>query len=127
MVKSAHFSLAIVIFLLTFIIGTWSMVHANPGSFELTAVDEKEIKNVVEAYFKFRYHLLSNLQLGEFKNLADEFTQSDPFLLSEFDKLEVEMQHAKQYHLRYSQYKYFLDFQEISIDPLSLMATISVN
>lgn len=93
----------------------------------MTSAEEKEIKKVVESYFEIRYRSLSTLQPEDFKNMTKNFpTRSSALPFTELDKLEVEIQHAKQYHLRYSQYKYFLDFQEISIDPLSLSATISV-
>ncbi|MBN1148415.1 MAG: amidase domain-containing protein, partial [Anaerolineales bacterium] len=73
-----------------------------------------------------RYSSISTLQLGNFNGLIDESLDGNTFLRSELDKLDIEIAHAKLHGLKYSQYKYFLDFREISIDTLSQTANVSV-
>ena len=58
--------------------------------------------------------------------MIDGSSKGNSFKRSEFDKLEIELNHAKFYHLRYLQYEYFLDFKDISIDLFDEMATVSV-
>lgn len=126
MVKSMQLLLAFVAIVLLSILGVWTVVYAQSGAVGLTPVEINEIKNAVEHYFEIRYRALSAIHQDEPGNLVSRFTDGSPFLKTELDKLEVELQHARQHHLEYSQYKFLLDFTEISIDPATRIVSVSV-
>ncbi len=89
--------------------------------------DQNAIKNVVEAYFESRYRAMNTLQLENLDALIAESTEGETDMREELDKLEVEIQHAKLNHLRYREYKYYLDYIDISIDTNTQTATVAVS
>ena len=64
--------------------------------------------------------------MGDLSSLVDETPQGKSFLRSEQDKLEIEIDHAKHYDLGYVDYKYFLDFKDISIDAETQTALVTM-
>jgi hypothetical protein len=88
--------------------------------------EKEQITNTVRDYFEARYRSFNTLELDSFKGLIDETSKGNSFRSSEFDKLEIELNHARIYHLRYLQYEYFLDFNDISINPFNGVATVYV-
>ncbi len=58
--------------------------------------------------------------------MTDNSPQSDSFLSSESDKLNIEIQHAKMNKLGYAKYKYFLNFTEMLVDTSSQTALVSL-
>jgi hypothetical protein len=88
--------------------------------------EKEQIKETVEAYFDIRYRSYKKLQLEDFQALVSETSLAREFLLSESDKLEIELQHLKRNQLRYTEVEYFLDFVDISINSATQMAAVSV-
>lgn len=101
-------------FILIFIIGiprAWT-IEARANHSEIVSSDDKEqIITTVKAYFEQRYRSHSTLQLEDFKGLVDETPKGDNFLSAESEKLEIELDHAKKYHLRYLEYEFFSGFR----------------
>jgi hypothetical protein len=94
--------------------------------------EQEEIKNVVYAYFDTRYHALSVSDLEGFKkdgfgDLMSIEQEAQVFLSEELGKLAVEIRHAELNHLRYADYRYFLDFRSITVDATAQTATISAS
>jgi hypothetical protein len=119
-------SIAVVIMIaLSYVLGSWAASTRAENSEFYESAEQEEIKHVIESYFEVRYHSLDSLQLEGFEKLIGKSSDGGNLFRSELDKLEVEIQHAKRYHLRYSQYKFFLDFKEISIDLSAGEATVS--
>lgn len=77
--------------------------------------EQQEVKVVIHTYFEARYRSFNTLQLEDITALVDDSVEGDTFLHSEAEKLEIEIQHAQQYQLRYADYEYFLDFMDIDI------------
>jgi hypothetical protein len=111
--------------ILTAIIGP--LVNPSASLSQAVATIEKgKIQQVIRSYFEDRYKLLSSSMLDKFPEASSDFLKGNPTLVQEIEKLEIQIAHAKKYHLVYSQYKYLLDFKQISFDPLTLMATVSL-
>ncbi len=66
------------------------------------------------------------LTLQNYSNLVSSVPIAITSLKSELEKIEIEIYHARMNNLRYVRYKYFLDYKQITIDPLSNIATVSV-
>ncbi|MEW6400404.1 MAG: amidase domain-containing protein [Chloroflexota bacterium] len=96
-----------------------------------SAEQQEEIKSVIQAYFETRYRALSVSDSGDFQqkgfgNLVSGETEARVFLREEMGKLAVEIKRAELNHLRYVNYEYFLDFESITVDPITQTATVSV-
>lgn len=89
-------------------------------------VEETKIQEVIRNYFDKRYRSRATNQIEDLRELTDNSPQSNSFLLFETDKLEIEIYNAEIHHLRYSQYEYCLDFNDISIDKDNQTATVSL-
>ncbi|MEW6713140.1 MAG: hypothetical protein AB1403_25190, partial [Candidatus Riflebacteria bacterium] len=101
-----------------------------PGEFP-SAEEQEALKAVVQSYVEIRYHALSvsnteDLNQNTFGRLISETAKAAAFLSEEMSKLAVEVKRADTYHLRFVDYKYFLDYQSITIDPTTQTATILV-
>jgi len=115
----------ITLFLLVLLGLRTSKVSAN--LFDLENITEREmVKTTVQAYFEARYRTFSNLQLEDFSKMVDRTAEGKSFWDPELDKLNIEIYHAQVYHLRYVQYKYYLDFREITVDTSTQSAAVSV-
>jgi Putative amidase domain len=102
-------------------------VNASAAREKITNLaEEQKIREVIQNYFDKRYRSRQANQLESLRGLTDGSTQADSFLKSENDKLEIEIHNAKLYHLRYTLYKYTLDFTDISIDKGNQSATVSL-
>ena len=88
--------------------------------------ESEMVKTTVQAYFEARYRTFSTLQLEDFSKMVDRAAEGKSFWESELDKLNIEIYHAKLYHLGYVQYKYFLDFRNVTIDMSTQSATVSL-
>jgi len=111
---------------LIFIISTWTFQARAIHLVSIDPIEQEQIKDTVKAYFDIRYRSFNTLELEDFGTLVDRSSQGNIFLRSESDKLEIELRHAKLNHLRYLQYKYFLDFKDISLDSHKEIVTITV-
>jgi len=121
------FRLSITTIAIALLIGFVQVVQIQTNSSgQVNAVEQSEIKGAIESYFENRYRALSILKLEEFQSLTDQSPEGEAFLNAEMDKLEIEIQHAKNNQLRYSQYEFFLRFDDISIDRITQMSTVSV-
>jgi hypothetical protein len=126
MSKHNHIRLEVVMIILMAILGFWT-VQAQAGHSESTnLLEQKKIEETVHNYFEMRYRVLSTLQLEDLNSLIKEFGHENSSLRSEKDKLEIELYHAKLYHLRYVDYKFFLDFRDVSIDIATQTTTVSL-
>lgn len=126
--KAKRILLAImVVIFATSVLVFWT-VHARAVASQEPAdpQEQKEIEEIIKAYFENRYRSFHELKLQDFGELFDKSSSENSFLRSESDKLEVEIHHAQLYHLGYSQYKYYLDYKKISINPSTQIATVSV-
>jgi hypothetical protein len=121
--KPFHLAAAIIALYSIFVLT--SRIQAN--SLDPSDITErKEIQRAIEQYFEARYRSFSSLQLVDLSPMMDNSPQSNSFLNSESDKLEIEIQHAKLNKLSYAEYKYILDFMEILVDTSSQTATVSL-
>ena len=94
-----------------------------------SAEEQVEIKNVIYTYFDARYHALSISNSESFKkdgfgDLMSDKQEAEIFLSEELGKLAAEIRHAELNHLRYADYRYFLDFDSITVDPSTQTVTI---
>lgn len=104
------------------------------GIFSAKAQQEKddlenqneEIKTVVHNYFETRYQSFSTLELQNIKDLYDNSIENNETLISEHDKLEIEIDHARKNKLRYLQYNFILNFKDILIDYATQIAEVVV-
>ncbi|MBI5840759.1 MAG: amidase domain-containing protein [Chloroflexi bacterium] len=146
MIKSKRFSfIAVIVVAMLLVVGNWAVpVQANnagiatptatgtpatqPDNPGITASVEQqeELKSIIQSYFAIRYRAFNTLQLDGFGDLVSNGPDAKVFVDAELGKLAVEIKHAKLNHLRYVDYKYFLDFSDIAIDTSSQMATVSV-
>ena len=101
-----------------------------PG--EIPSVEEQEeLKSIIHSYIKIRYRALSVSDSEDFKqngfgNLVTDMREAEVFLREEMGKLAVQIKHAELDHLRYVNYKVFLNFRSITIDTATQTATILV-
>jgi hypothetical protein len=89
------------------------------------------LKSVIQSYFEIRYSALSisqpyGFQLDGFGDLVSDGPETKAFLDAELGKLAIEIKRAELYHLKYIDYKYFLNFRNMSVDSPTQMATVSV-
>jgi len=114
--KSLNSSKFLVLFI--FFIATWftSTVQAGSSNIAFQGNDEEKIKNIIDSYFQIRYESFSTLKLGDFEGLVSEQPDARIWLDQELSKLKVELRHVELNNLRYMDYKFFLNFKEISID-----------
>lgn len=99
----------------------------EPASLE----QQEELKAVIQSYFEIRYQSNSvsepsGFQLDDFGGLLSDEADAKPFKDTELAKLAVEKKHAELNQLRYVDYKYFLEFRSITVDPNTRKATVSV-
>jgi len=88
--------------------------------------EEEKIRTLIQNYFDKRYQSRKINHAGDFSELTDESFQAYAFIKAETDKLEIEIYNAKLHHLGYTQYKYTLNFLDISIDKQNQRATVSL-
>ena len=124
--KNSHLSL---IFILIMVIATFGVLTVNASVEQERTVnlaEETKIREVVFNYFNRRYRSRETNRVEDFRELLDGSPQANSFLKYETDKLEIEIYNAKIHHLRYTQYEYTLNFNEIVIEKESQMTTISL-
>ncbi|GEM_PF-3184994 len=97
----------------------------NSNKTILTA-EQEELKGAIQSYFETRYRVLSTLQLNEMDDLVSGASAAQGFLDSERSKLAIEIKNAELNHLRYVDYKYFLDFKTITVNQFTQTAIVSV-
>jgi hypothetical protein len=106
-------------------------VPGIPG--EVASAEQQEkLKSIIQSYFEIRYRALSVAQSDNFKqngfgDIVSDTTDAKNFLREELGKLAVDIKHAELDHLRYVDYKYFLDFHSIAFDSATQTATILVS
>jgi len=126
MTKNNHMWTGILMVMLIAVLVFWT-VQARAGQLEIAdLVEQEQIKDTVQDYFDMRYHYLSTLQHEDFDSLFAKIVQGNSFLGQEKEKMEIELYHAELYNLRYVEYKYSLDFRDVSIDIASQTATVSL-
>jgi len=101
-----------------------------PGEI-LSAEEQEELKAIVQSYVDIRYRALSVSDAEDFKqngfgDLISDMHEAGVFLREEMGKLAVQIKHAELDHLRYVNYKVFLNFRSITIDTATQTATILV-
>ncbi len=117
------------VFIILFLLVLLGMRNSKGGAYIIDLDDLKEreiVKITVQVYFETRYRTFSRLKLEDFSKLVDITSEGKSFWDQELDKLNIEIYHAKLYHLRFVQYEYFLDFREVMIDTSTQLATVSV-
>jgi hypothetical protein len=97
----------------------------SPGM-TVSVTQQEEIKRVIQSYFEIRYRALNTLQLEGFGDLVSDSPEAKAFLDAELGKLAVEIKHAELNHLRYADYRYYLDFSNFTADNSSQIAMVSV-
>jgi hypothetical protein len=97
---------------------------------EIPSVEEQEeLKSIVQSYVAIRYRALSVSETEDFKQkdfdtLTAETDEAKASASEEKGKMAVEIKHANLNHLRYVNYKIFLDFHSITVDPDTQTATL---
>lgn len=115
-------SLVLFMILITAILSVVT-VAASAGREKKVDLAEEE---AIQKYFDQRYRSRAANQIEDFRGLIDGSSEAESFLKSERDKLEIEIHNAKLHHLGYTQYKFSLDFNDISIDKANQSATVSL-
>ena len=82
----------------------------------LDAAVPEEIKSIIQSYFESRYYAFSSFQLDGFRNLVSNMPEAAAFLKAESGKLNIELKRNKDYHLRWTEHEYFLNYTDIAID-----------
>lgn len=119
--------LVFTLILATSFIAIFYVKQANANILEFVdSKEEAQIKQFIETYFEARYHAHTTLLLESVEELIGDSTKADNFRHAEMDKLEIEFYHAKVNQLRYVEYKYFLEFREISFDEANQTAKVSL-
>ncbi|MEK6752199.1 MAG: amidase domain-containing protein [Chloroflexota bacterium] len=151
MLKHKHFTFLTVVIAITMLIFVNSAIHVSANTVEIImpvptttsipttytnggvpSVEQLEdLKNTIQSYFETRYQALSVLHSDNFKengfgDLVSDRSDARDFLDSELSKLTVEIRHAELNHLRYVDYKYSLEFNNIEVDNISRMVTVSL-
>ena len=108
------------------VIVTPSPLPPSPTTTVFTA-KKIELKSVLESYFDARYLAFNTFNLDGIEYLMSNEPDVQASLLAELGKLAVEIKHIRLNHLRYMNYKVFLDFHSIAIDLDTQTATISVS
>lgn len=126
MTKHNHMWMKIFMVMLIAVIGFWTVQARAGQSGSIDFIEQEQIKATIHDYFDMRYHTLSTLETGDLNSLFENFNKGISYPMQEKDKMEIELHHAKLYHLGYSEYKYFLDFRDISIDIASQTAIVSL-
>ena len=103
-----------------------SIVQPENGGEPASPEQQAELKNVIQSYFDIRYRAYNNLQLNGFSDLASDRADAKAFLGSELGKLSIDIRNAELNHLRYVDYKYFLKYGNIAIDPQTQTATVEL-
>lgn len=124
--KSKIIFLTIIVVLVIGIPRAWTTKARANDMAIISSDDKEEIITTVTAYFELRYRSHSNLQLEDFRGFVEETPTGDNFLTSESEKLEIELNHAKMYNLRYLDYTYNLEFGEFLVDSEEHYVTVSV-
>jgi len=96
------------------------------------AKQQDEIKDVLQAYFELRYHLLSvsppsDVQQDVFGELVSDADDAKDFLATETAKLAVERKWYELNKLRFAKYEYSLQYKDIVFDASAQMATVSLH
>ncbi len=104
------------------------MTRGEPASPD----QQEELKAVVQSYFETSYQTLSTSKWDDFQlsNLGDSVSDeidAKAFRDAELAKRKVERKHAELNHLKYVDYKYFLNFGSITVDPHTQTAIVSVS
>lgn len=144
------FLAAAIIVVMLFILGDWAKsvqavgaenINAMPTPTimptktlpeEIPSAEEQEaLKAIIQAYIEIRYCALSvsnaeAFNQDEFDNLVSELPEASSFLREEKAKLAVQVKHAELDHLRYVNYRFFLNFRSITVDPATQIATVAV-
>ena len=100
------------------------IVKAN-STVSIDSIEEQQIYSVINTYFDIRYQSLKNLKLNDFSSLIIN-SRDDSDMQKELDKLSLDVYHASIFHLRYQDYKYYLDVDNIKIDPTTNTALVDV-
>ncbi len=87
---------------------------------------EQEIAAALDGYFEARYRSFRDLALADFSPFLAETDLGREFWAREKDKLTLEIEHARQYDLRYAEYAFFLTYEEISLDRAAGSAEVLV-
>lgn len=123
--KLKLFSFAFLTIVLVLVICFGSKVAQATTMAAVPEVDQQLIKKVVNDYFDKRYQSQKNLQLADFSSLIANSSTNDD-LKKEMRKLELEVYHSKVFQLQILQYQIYLDFGNMTYDPVSLTATVNV-
>ena len=91
------------------------------------SAEEEHIKKVIQSYFDIRYRAFNTLELDGFDNLISNQLESTIFLEDELSKLQVALGHAERFNLRYKAYEYYLEYENITVDPDRQRATVSLS
>ena len=95
------------------------------------AIQQEKIKSVIHEYFEIHYQAISitppdDFQETGFGDLVSDGPDAKDFLVTEMAKLDLESKYYELKGLRYSEYKYSLNFQSIIVDDVTGMADVSL-
>lgn len=151
--KSNHIAFgvaAVIVMAILLFVGNWAIpVQAHSGNIitptptgtphtppsgqgkPVSPEQQEELKSVIQSYFEIRYRALSTSQPDGFKldgfgNLVSDREDAKAFLDAELGKMAIEISRAELFHLKYADYKYFLEFRNILVDNAAQIATILV-
>ncbi len=125
MKKQKYFSRVFLTIVLAMVICLGSTVARATTTVALLVVDQQLIKKVVNDYFDKRFLSLKNLQLADFSSLVANSLTNDA-MKKELEKLDLTVYRSKVFQLQLLQYKFSLDFGDITYDPENLTATVNI-
>jgi hypothetical protein len=95
------------------------------------AIQQAEIKRVIQEYFEIHYQALSisppeDFQETGFGDLVAESPDAKDFLITEMAKLDLESKYYELNKLRYAEYNYSLNYHSIIVDDTTGLADVSL-
>ena len=124
--KITRLPLVLFMILITAILGVVTATASAGREKKVDLAEEDAVQEAIKMYFDQRYRSRAANQIEDFRGLTDGSAEAESFLKSESDKLEIEIHNAKLHHLSYTQYKFSLDFNDISFDKANQSATVSL-
>jgi hypothetical protein len=88
--------------------------------------EQQVLKRAIESYFDIHYLTFNTLQVPDFGDLVSDQPDARAFLDAELRKLALEIKYSILNGSRYVDYKYFLDYRNLVVDPSTQIVTITL-
>jgi len=88
--------------------------------------DLNEINRVIYTYFDLKYLAMTNNIYPDLSMVFAENNVMDDSIITEAERLEIELKHNEMYGLKYQKYDYLLDISEVVFSPNHVKATVNL-